>query len=550
VEPLRIERITADADELVAVSSFGNFYFLRFENQSSMVPDLWRMAEGVPSSPLRLSDATATYRSLEIGRRNHEVLYWEDPVGNPHHWGKDGISTLYLLSADGTSIKYFDTGLPADFSHEFCGPERGRFVARALSASGSTVFLINDKAEMYTRLMDFDTVGNNPMFFDYAFDSMRRPEDRGQDPATLFRPIRLPGEPWLRQPDIPQGGRATSRITILQTGEGNAARELRVGAFDPTGRWGYFAKAIFAPRWNFVPTPVPDPLFPLLSATVVTGVSGDRRYVGRANQKSEEVSLTLEDFNLACSPATVTIRDGSGTISARLHTVDVWSYRRQRDPGRDGTPRVLFGTLELDNAGDLSSRSSRWSRSLDRLNREPNALLIRATDRYVEIATVDSPSHPLAQLVAESLQPSTIESLVSDDARRLVGIETQAEDAALPAGATGRSSGSPEALRLTNASLRLNHLTSERLYRYSRSVRRQVAVDRGLARAFDALAFVLRATAICRLPRVRNLCRTGRAVFRGRASFNEALIGVLEEEEYRAAELLKNQVRGLEDSSK
>jgi hypothetical protein len=79
------------------------------------------------------------------------------------------IATTYVLLEDGQEICYTDAGLPADFSRNFTGPERGAFKAAALSASASTMFVINGAGEMYTRLADFDTTGCAPMFFKYTY---------------------------------------------------------------------------------------------------------------------------------------------------------------------------------------------------------------------------------------------------------------------------------------------------------------------------------------------------------------------------------------------
>jgi hypothetical protein len=46
----------------------------------------------------------------------------------------------------------------------------------------------------------------------------------------------------------------TKNITILLTGEGNAARELRVQGRNKDGSYGYFYKNIFAQKWNFKAT--------------------------------------------------------------------------------------------------------------------------------------------------------------------------------------------------------------------------------------------------------------------------------------------------------
>jgi hypothetical protein len=62
------------------------------------------------------------------------------------------IVTTYALLEDGQEICYADPGLPSDFSRSYIGPERGAFKAVSLSASASTMFVINEAGEMWTYL--------------------------------------------------------------------------------------------------------------------------------------------------------------------------------------------------------------------------------------------------------------------------------------------------------------------------------------------------------------------------------------------------------------
>src|ERR1700754_2744719 len=99
-----------------------------------------------------------------------------------------------------------------------CGPYRGRFKAVNLSASGSEIFVIGARGDMFTRLYDFDISGHDPVFFQYAYDNQRGRGDGA--------PIQLPAEPWKRQPKIP--GTITSQISIHKVGRDSVHRILRV----------------------------------------------------------------------------------------------------------------------------------------------------------------------------------------------------------------------------------------------------------------------------------------------------------------------------------
>ena len=165
-----IMEISADADELVALSDEGNFYRYCFDRTIAHKSNEWLDKQGWPEpKQLYFDMRTSKNLSWAIGKRNKHVLYYEDPFGNQHHNGTMEIVTTYVLLEDGQEICYCDPGLPSDFSRNYIGPERGAFIAVSLSASASTMFVINDKGEMYTRLADFDTIGCDPMWFKYTY---------------------------------------------------------------------------------------------------------------------------------------------------------------------------------------------------------------------------------------------------------------------------------------------------------------------------------------------------------------------------------------------
>ncbi|MDR1947933.1 MAG: hypothetical protein LBQ38_00930, partial [Spirochaetaceae bacterium] len=224
-----IAELSADADELVALSAEGGFYRYCFDRTIAHKSNVWLDRQGWPNEEqLYLDRRTAGNLSWAVGKRNPHVLYYEDPFGNQHHNGTQEIVTTYVLLEDGQEICYADTGLPGDFSRNYIGPERGAFKAVSLSASASTMFVINEAGEMYTRLADFDTIGCDPMFFKYTYIPYKS-DLPGTDYFSNLNEWGLPAEDWRLQPPIPLGGKAaiTRHITILQNGLGNGARELR-----------------------------------------------------------------------------------------------------------------------------------------------------------------------------------------------------------------------------------------------------------------------------------------------------------------------------------
>lgn len=393
--PSSISEIHADADEIVALSDTGRFYWLRVEKGVSWDGKVWNHLWGWPEAePLFLKGRGAKPRAWGIGRRNGDVLYHEDIDGNQHHFGTMGITTLYVLTATGREICFTDSGLPADFSHSITLPDRGRFIAVNMSVSASTLFVINAAGKMYTRLVDFDTIGSDPMFFKYTYRREKR-EGRGEDWNSNFTPWTLPAEDWRQQPDIQLDGQAvlSSMITILQNGRGNAARELRVAGKNTAGRTGYYHKKIFDERWAFTEDAVPldesTLLHKGLRETQVT-VNEDIHYYGKIRTDGKyvpAVSAELVDFNLSESPCTLRLIENGNVFDTKLHTVEAWIHLKRNDPGRDGTAKVFLGTLEIPD--DHKSRGKTFQ-MLRKYHLKTFRFIVEATTKHVYVRTRSS----------------------------------------------------------------------------------------------------------------------------------------------------------------
>ena len=127
-------------------------------------------------------------------------------------------NTIYMLSPSGNRIF---SASNYHFCHEILGPEGGRFVAENLSASGSTLFLLqraHGTHKMYT--LNVGPFG---------------------------------GSKWLEQPSIPlaKAARLTKHITALHTIKGC---QLRVEGTDQGGTSGYYVKKLADRTWTFQPT--------------------------------------------------------------------------------------------------------------------------------------------------------------------------------------------------------------------------------------------------------------------------------------------------------
>jgi hypothetical protein len=361
--------ISADADELVALSAEGAFYRYCFDPVIAHRSGVWLDKQGWPSEEqLYLDKRTADNRAWAIGKRNMQVLYYEDAFGNQHHNGVQEIVSTYVLLADGQEIAYADPGLPSDFSRNFLGPERGTFKALSLSASASTMFVINEAGLMYTRTADFDITGSDPMFFKYTYVPYES-DLAGTGYFSNLSEWALPPEGWRKQPPVPLEGNAalTRRITILQNGRGNAARELRVAGRNENGEIGYWTKAIFDDAWSFIPAPLTlgaEDFLPAAGSADTRGNALDKSYRGfwwTEGERENGFEYEIPNFNILEGDCDLRVTYRGETCVLRLHPVEMWTFlKRDYLPGRIGPPKLFLVTLEIpENA--LSGLSADFS---------------------------------------------------------------------------------------------------------------------------------------------------------------------------------------------
>ncbi|GHU88013.1 hypothetical protein FACS189476_04400 [Spirochaetia bacterium] len=381
--PKKIVEISADADELVALSDEGGFYRFCFDENIARRNNMWHDKQGWPKGEqLFLDSRTAKNITWALGKRNNQVLYYEDTFGNQHHNGTMEIATTYMLLEDGQEICYADTGLPADFSRNYIGPERGAFKAVSLSASASTMFVINETGEMYTRLADFDVIGCDPMFFKYTYVPYKS-DLPGTNYFSNLNEWALPAEDWRAQSRIPLAGGAalTPYITILQNGQGNSARELRVAGFNEQGETGYWTKAIFADSWQFKAVPLNLPKDSVLQATQVErgerGQSPDvslRGFFWNENEKEADWEYEIPNFNILEGSCDLRITKNGETGVIKLHPVELWTHLKRdyvaqgggwvsSDGDSAGAPKLFFVTLEIPE-GAFAGLSEKFTQEL------------------------------------------------------------------------------------------------------------------------------------------------------------------------------------------
>lgn len=355
--PERIAEISADADSLYAFGSNGILYTVFLTKDAPEKPFRWKRKFGFPgSSFLVQNELVQDKRAWSMGSRRKDILYHSDIYGNEHHYGTMGIETLYFLSSDGQHIFFTDSGLPADFSRQIQVPLSGTFISENLSASGDTVFLIGSKGTMFTRLIDFDTMGCDPMFFQYTYEKLEQKKD-GTNYLSNYSPWALPAEDWLEQPKIPLEGKArlTKFISISQNGQGNAARLLRVAGTDRNGTRGFYEKEIFDGQWTFVAAELVFSEADFLDGSKSeTGDDAEFSYSGflaADGIEKKEFPCSVKNVSLMSEGKCLfEISDGSETFSCTLFPVEKWTYIKRKNPGFDGTPRNYFITAEFDES--------------------------------------------------------------------------------------------------------------------------------------------------------------------------------------------------------
>lgn len=285
--PVRIDALSADGDNLVAWGPDGHVFYTKLSTLKWV--DTW----GPPFARQALS-----VTELDAVAMSHRAIAYEDIDGNSHPVSA-GVTTLYALAEGGRSLRYADPWLPSGFARSICLPDRGRFVAASFSASASTIFVMDRTGRAFTRLIDFDTGGNDP--------ALRYSWVRGRRRADVRS---LPAEDWRAQPRIE--GWHTTALTIAQTGATNAARELRV-----EGRDGYWSKPINDPAWRFVATGLAAQGRPVEAGAPPAQNPGEATLV--AHEGWRGATGTLTQFNPDCSPATLVLETKHERLTLPLH---------------------------------------------------------------------------------------------------------------------------------------------------------------------------------------------------------------------------------------
>ncbi len=363
-----IAGFSTEGTMIAALSNKGRFYFWQPTIKEKTV---WMDITGAPVEGglflpknrawcFSMSLMRAPWKRLTPMHDNDIVTYWEDIDGNRTEFGF--TATIYVVDPDGQRIRYTDTGLPTSWHKAFTSPERGTFIIEQISAAASTVCVINSTGKMYTRMIDYEMEGGCPAL---KFVYEREKRTKGDEVAPLMKAIRtLPLPDWRQQPPIGHvlGDKtgiacATRNITVVLTGKGNAARELRVQGRNSGGEFGYYRKTLFGDEWEFINTGErfdEKDVIKNYCSPAPYGRTLDKTYIGKISKYGQpDLAVELVGFYYYSTPSTLRFKVGERSYDIVFHTVDQWSPTEQKkfypelvgNPA--GEPKLLQGTIEI-----------------------------------------------------------------------------------------------------------------------------------------------------------------------------------------------------------
>ncbi|MCP4919729.1 MAG: hypothetical protein GY913_22745, partial [Proteobacteria bacterium] len=354
----RILAITADADELAVLSSDRQmFYRRKFANLfvSTEWMDGWGQSKDLP---VFFPEHVTDHKGWHLGRITAPGAgYKEGPDGRIFEWGPAAVSmeTMVWLSEDGKTVYYLDSGTPPEVAHWIEHPFRGQYRGESIDSSASTVMLIDRFGAVVTKIADFDLLGSTPTHpYCYFEECDDEPFYKPDDIRSGMSDIRLPAEDWtIHGPVLPPEAWSeetwiTTRVSIQQTGKGNASRELRVAGMQE-GEVGYYFKPIFETMWSFRRAPEGDLGFVDLADDRLAQDElvqygdpvqlrrlhedepvVDRDLAGAVSLSGEEFALQVAGFNLRTNRWDLTLvhelEDGTRVdLPLELHLVQAWN---------------------------------------------------------------------------------------------------------------------------------------------------------------------------------------------------------------------------------
>lgn len=415
---VKIEGIQVSGEIIAARGSDGILYLYKPTVPDAELPVKWSSDNGTPfGGALRFPKARDWAFGLSIGvkpsqRPTLELMNPYTDIDN-YYEGADGgkifygfTATLGVITDSGREIRYWDTGLPADFQRGFLTPHRGRVVGEKLAQAGSTWLLYgqdNGKPGLWVKDYDHEMLGSCPGLR-YVFDPPKSDKGRIYDLADAQRYVPLP--PWrpIDFPALEGDAILTDRISIHSTGQGNQAREIVIEGKDAAGSPGYYRRLLGDKDWTFVGTGetlAGETITPRQALVPTKPAVHDYPFGKWEGFRGAPIAdVELNDFHPfltldEASTLRITLKSGK-EVSVLLRTSDAYSPLQHdaRDDGAIGKgigeEKVLTGTLsvppDVENSPDPEIRAF-VRRYLKPYHHIPNLFVVNADRDHVDIRT-------------------------------------------------------------------------------------------------------------------------------------------------------------------
>lgn len=300
-----------------------------------------------------------------------------------------GVETITFLCENGKTLRYCDPACPSDFSHTFKSPENGNFITENLQESASTFFIISKNGKMYTRLVDYNTVGSNPMLYDYSYDEIYS-DLEGSNSSSNTTIWSLPNEDWKIQPKLPLGSKGTKFITIIQTGSGNSERELRIAALSPEEKTGFYHKKINDLEWNFTEADLVLPESAFFSEKKDDEIEILKKYSGdlwKNGKKIENSDCKIENFHFSEGPFSLNFYNSDFKVD--FYFSEIWTLFLRLKPGFEEEPIRYFGTAEFSKNDFANCKNKEIKMLFGNSNKKIHNFYIEAFSTYLKISFSD-----------------------------------------------------------------------------------------------------------------------------------------------------------------
>lgn len=442
-----ISEIAVASEQLIAVSNTNKVFM--YKPTVLERPITWSDELGSPFSnelylpaKRRSWSFSCSVRDKDIRRvdfidPSERVIYYSDMNGVKFDFGY--TATIYVLLEDGQRIVYWDTGLPPSFSRGFLSPLNGTTQGQSISAAGSTIFISaldsTNKLRFFTRMYDYEINGACPGLT-YTYQVKPNLDSNSETVALGFGERKLPLEGWREHAvtNIPEG-HLSSQVSIHLTGQGNAARELRIQGTDVANRRGYYFKRIDDLNWQFQPDERLDVMtqapFPYNPQAQEMG----KNYSGQViKAKTPEFQIELHSFHpflTAEEPCILSVNYKGETANLNLHCVDGWTlvshtkYHEDLIGVQEGEPKYLQATLVLTPEQLNTSQNSLIHKLIQEnflpYHEQVNSIQLVADNGNVYLSTTDG---ELKLYFSRSLSSSELDdSFYLKRARAVVQLE-------------------------------------------------------------------------------------------------------------------------------